>query len=282
MNNHFNLILTGGNDGKGILFNKEQEKVVYNVEYHSKKINDAVFYPSQDVLAFILCSADNTASFWMQSSEDEELKFEERYVSKSHKMSVTSASFHPLREYCLTSSKDSTWSFHNMIKGVSLLTNSSVSGKSIEKIRFHPDGLIFGTSEADGVVRIWDISSQQNVAAFECHKSEVSGISFSENGYYLATCSKNENIVKLWDLRKPKNFKTLEFSEKDVINNVEFDFSGNYLGIVGNKASICTIKDWSIAPCSIGNNDLITGIKFGKNCKYYATSSLDRHLVISS
>ena len=277
-----NLILTGGIDGKGILFNKDLEKVVYNIDFHSKKINDAVFYPSQDVLAFVLCSADNTASFWMQGSDDDELKFEERYVIKTNKMSVNSASFHPLKEYCLTGSKDSTWTLHNMVKGVSLLTQPSVSGKSIEKIRFHPDGLIFGSGESDGVVRIWDISSQQNVAAFECHKNEVTGISFSENGYYLATCSKNENIVKLWDLRKPKNFKTIELSDKDVINNVEFDFSGNYLGIVGNKANICTVKDWSLAPCNLANADIISSIKFGKNCKYYATSCLDRHLTISA
>lgn len=276
------LILTGGNDGKGILFSKEQEKVLYNVDYHSKRINDAIFYPSNDILAFVLCSADNTASFWLSTNDEDELKFEDRYIIKTHKMSVTSASFHPLKEYCLTASKDSTWSFHNMVKGISLLTQPTVSGKSIEKVRFHPDGLIFGTGEADGTVRIWDVSSQQNVAGFECHKSEVTGISFSENGYYLATCSKNENIVKIWDLRKPKNIKTLEFAEKDVINNVEFDFSGSYLGVVGMNSYVCNVKDWTLNTMNLEHSDLITGIKFGNNCKYFATVSLDRSLKISA
>ena len=84
------LILTGGNDGKGILFDKNKEKVIYNVDYHSKKINDVAFYPSDDILAFILCSADNTASYWMKNSseENESNKFEERYIVKTHKMSV--------------------------------------------------------------------------------------------------------------------------------------------------------------------------------------------------
>ncbi len=276
------LILTGGNDGKGILFSKQNEKIIYNVDQHSKIINDAVFYPSNDILAFILCSADNTASFWLSNNDEDELKFEDRFVVKSHKMSVTSASFHPLKEYCLTASKDSTWSFHNMVKGISMLTQPTVSGKSIEKIRFHPDGLIFGTAEGDGTVRIWDVSSQQNVAAFECHKSEVTDISFSENGYYLATCSKNENFVKIWDLRKPKNIKTLELAEKDVINSVEFDVSGSYLGVVGKNSYICNVKDWTLSTSNTEHSDLITGIKFGHNCKYYATVSLDRNLKISA
>lgn len=47
----------------------------------------------------------------------------------------------------------------------------------------------------------------QNVAKFEGHTGPVAGMSFSENGYYLATCAADG--VKLWDLRKLKNFRTL-------------------------------------------------------------------------
>jgi len=238
-----------------------------------------VFYPANNEMqAFILCSADNTASFWIKGEDDEE--FQQRYLA-NHKGPVTSASFHPLKDYCLTVSKDATWSFHNMVKGVCLLNKPTVSGKSIEKVRFHPDGIIFGTCEGDGVVRVWDVLSQENVASFECHKNEVSDITFSENGYYLANCSKSENVVKLWDLRKPSNFKTLSFGEKEIISHVEFDFSGNFLGVAGTKSYICTVKDWSVTPCEVNNSDVFTGFKFGKDCKYYATSSMDRHLRIS-
>lgn len=47
----------------------------------------------------------------------------------------------------------------------------------------------------------------QNVAKFEGHSGAICGMSFSENGYYLATCAADG--VKLWDLRKLKNFKTI-------------------------------------------------------------------------
>ena len=48
----------------------------------------------------------------------------------------------------------------------------------------------------------------QNVAKFETKaNAPVTGISFSENGYFLATAAGDS--VKLWDLRKLKNIKTI-------------------------------------------------------------------------
>ena len=61
-----NMILTGGNDAKVVLFDKQQEKSLFNMEHsHSKKINSVEFYPAEDIFGFISGSADNTASFWI-------------------------------------------------------------------------------------------------------------------------------------------------------------------------------------------------------------------------
>ena len=47
------------------------------------------------------------------------------------------------------------------------------------------------------------------MANFLGHSGPITGIAFSENGYYLATAA-DDSSVKLWDLRKLKNFKTLQ------------------------------------------------------------------------
>lgn len=64
------------------------------------------------------------------------------------------------------------------------------------------------------------------------HSGPITAISFSENGYYLATAA-DDTCVKLWDLRKLKNFKTLQMDEGYEIRDLCFDQSGTYLAVAG-------------------------------------------------
>lgn len=64
------------------------------------------------------------------------------------------------------------------------------------------------------------------------HSGAITSMSFSENGYYLATAA-DDACVKLWDLRKLKNFKTLQLDEGYQIKDLCFDQSGTYLAIAG-------------------------------------------------
>ena len=41
------------------------------------------------------------------------------------------------------------------------------------------------------------------------------------SGYYLAT-SAEDSVVKLWDLRKLKNFKTLQLEDKYEVSRISF------------------------------------------------------------
>ena len=58
----------------------------------------------------------------------------------------------------------------------------------------------------------------QNVAKFEGHKGAVTGVCFSENGYYLATSAADG--VKLWDLRKLRNFRELTPYDNNIPSQV--------------------------------------------------------------
>ena len=83
------------------------------------------------------------------------------------------------------------------------------------------------------MVKIWDLKERTNVANFSGHSGTIVSIAFSENGYYLATAAE-DSTVKLWDLRKLKNFQSIDLSESYQVRSVTFDKSGAYLGIAGS------------------------------------------------
>lgn len=64
------------------------------------------------------------------------------------------------------------------------------------------------------------------------HSGPITAISFSENGYYLATAAE-DCCVRLWDLRKLKTVKTLPLEEGYEIKDLCFDQSGTYLAVAG-------------------------------------------------
>lgn len=118
------------------------------------------------------------------------------------------------------------------------------------------------------------------MANFPGHSGPITSIAFSENGYYLATAA-DDSSVKLWDLRKLKNFKTLQLDNNFEVGTVLptprphqprpptsrpmapparpsltasfwlqvksliFDQSGTYLALGGTDVQIYICKQWT-------------------------------------
>jgi len=263
-------ILTGGADKNATVFNKDTEQVVAVLKGHTKKVNRVVFHPEEDTV--ITGSHDATVRVWAVANATN------KSVLRVHDGPVTGLSLHATGDYVLTTSTDQHWAFSDLRTGrlVSKVTDESAP-VALTCAQFHPDGLIFGTGTADSQIKIWDLKEQSNVANFPGHNGQVSALSFSENGYYLATAA-DDNCVKLWDLRKLKNFKTLALDEGYEVRDLCFDSSGTYLAVAGSDVRVYLCKQWNELKVMSEHTAMATGVRFGGNSQFLASTSMDRTL----
>ncbi|KAF6988941.1 hypothetical protein CFC21_006358 [Triticum aestivum] len=208
------------------------------------------------------------------------------HTLKDHTAEVEAVTVHATQKYFVTAAKDNTWCFYDISTGSCLSQVGEASGQEgYTSASFHPDGLILGTGTTEAVVKIWDVKTQSNVAKFEGHAGPVTAMSFSENGYFLATAALDG--VKLWDLRKLRNFRTFSPYDSDTpTNSVEFDFSGTYLAVAGSDIRVYQVAnvktEWNLIKTlpDLSGTGKVTSAKFGTDAKYIAVGSMDRNLRI--
>ncbi|KAH0641257.1 hypothetical protein KY285_037843 [Solanum tuberosum] len=275
------IIATGGVDSNAVIFDRPSGQIISTLSGHSKRVTSVKFAAEGELV--VSGSADKTVRVW-QSSENG--NYDCRHVLKDHTAEVQAVTVHATNNYFVTASLDSTWCFYDLASGLCLAQVADASeSEGYTSAAFHPDGLILGTGTSGSLVKIWDVKSQANVAKFDGHVGSVTAISFSENGYFLATAA--HDGVKLWDLRKLKNFRTFApYDENTPTQSVEFDHSGSYLALGGSDIrvyQVASVKaDWNHIKTfpDLSGTGKATCLKFGPDASYIAVGSMDRNLRI--
>lgn len=272
------IIATGGVDTNAVIFDRPSGEILSTLSGHSKKVT-SVKFAAEDLL--LTGSADKTVRVWKGSENG---NYDCRHILKDHTAEVQAVTIHATNNYCVTASLDETWCFYDLSSGLCLAqVADGSSSEGYTSAAFHPDGLILGTGTAEALVKIWDVKSQANVAKFDGHVGAVTAISFSENGYFLATAASDG--VKLWDLRKLRNFRTFApYDTETSTNTVDFDHSGSYLALGGSDMRVYQVanvkSEWNCIKTvpDLSGTGKITCVKFGPEAKYVAVGSMDRNL----
>ncbi|KAL8260063.1 hypothetical protein R6Q59_028016 [Mikania micrantha] len=273
------LIATGGVDTNAVVFNRSSGEILSTLSGHSKKVSSVKFVADAELV--VTGSADKTVRVW-QGSENG--NYDCKHVLRDHTAEVQAVTVHATNNYFVTASLDNSWCFYDISSCLCLTqVEDSSASEGYTSAAFHPDGLILGTGTSGAVVKIWDVKSQANVARFDGHVGAVTAISFSENGYFLATAA--QDGVKLWDLRKLRNFRTFSpYDENTPTQSVEFDHSGSYLAIGGSDIrvyQVASVKaDWNCIKTfpDLSGTGKINSVRFGTDAKYIAVGSMDRNL----
>eukprot|EP00002_Diphylleia_rotans_P006532 TRINITY_DN158_c0_g1_i1.p1 TRINITY_DN158_c0_g1~~TRINITY_DN158_c0_g1_i1.p1 ORF type:complete len:509 (+),score=130.33 TRINITY_DN158_c0_g1_i1:48-1574(+) len=263
-----NQTVSGGVDGNAIVFNRSSGKVAATLSAHTKRVNQAFFHSTQDVI--FTASQDKTAKMWKPSESGYEV-----VKTWKHKGDVTGITLQATGAYLVSCSEDRTWGFHDINSGKTLASVPATFNGGYTCARLHPDGVILGIGSSDNVIRIWDVKAQNNVANFEGHSGLITSVAFSENGYYMASASEDRS-VKIWDLRKLKNVQTITADEGQDFRTVQFDHSGLYLGIAGSDVRVYHTKSWNLVHSFTGHSAVATDLDFGPDASFLVSSSMDR------
>ncbi|KAK8865963.1 hypothetical protein IAR55_001112 [Kwoniella newhampshirensis] len=275
-----NVVVTGGADKAVQIFDLESSKVLGTLKGHTKAVTHVAFREQEGEPRFaISASADKTVRLWGEDGG----KWSAKGTLSGHKGEISGLAVHPSGAYVAAGSNDSTWSLYDIAEAKEVVKYAAIPGVdgsfSYTSFAVHPDGVLHGGGTKDGAVRVWDARQSTSLAAtLSSHSSDVTTLSFSENGYYLATASSAEPTVKIFDLRKLDILSSWTLPSENTISEVKFDPSAQFLSVVGTDLRVYANKTWDELLKFEENAGVLTGARFGKLGSQIVLSGMDRTL----
>ena len=275
-----NVVVSGGADKAVQVYDLEAKKVLGTLKGHTKPVTDVAFIEKdgQDRLA-VSASADKTVRIWGETDG----KWAARSKFDNHKGEITGLAVHPSKAFVSAASADSTWSLYDIAEGKEVYTYQPIAGDegsfAYSSFSVHTDGILHGGGTKEGTVRVWDARDPSSLAAsLQSHSSPVTSLSFSENGYYLATASKTDPTVNIIDLRKLSVLNSWALPSENVISEVRFDTSAQFLSVAGTDLRVYKNKTWDELLKFEENAGELTGARFGKLGSEIVVGGMDRTL----
>jgi len=205
-------------------------------------------------------------------AKSDDLTSWENVYSMQHGAAVVGVSFHPMGDHAFSASVDGSLCLSNFVTGTLVAKYALPAEPTCLEV--HPDGLILAVGATDCTLKVWDVKKVKLAMSIEGHKSPVSALAFSENGFYLATIA--ADALKLWDLRKLKSFQTIDLPTTFNPRCVSFDYSGNFLAACGSDIRVFHGAKFAPVHNFTSHSDVVTSLKWGLDAQSFVSSSMDR------
>ncbi|RAL37254.1 hypothetical protein DM860_004176 [Cuscuta australis] len=265
------LIATGGDDNKVVLWCTDSKEQKFILEEHSNKITDVRFSPRLPLLAS--CSVDRMIKIWDVHNPGQSIR-----TFTGHSASVISVDFNPKDDNLICSCDDASAIRYWNIKDGSC---AGISKAVAAQVRYQPaHGIFLAAAVGDGVSLIDCETNQTCRYPLKGHASKVHCVCWSSSGDYLASLS--EDLVRVWKIGSggdPKCIHELSITGKR-FRTCNFHPTHPSFLIVGTHQSL---EFWNMAenktmavleePISVLASSTITGLvassSWGKTVKLW-------------
>ena len=159
------------------------------------------------------------------------------------------------------------------------LLNSIDLKADVWSVAFSPDGTL-ASGSTDGIIRLWDTTSDQPLNTFEGHTSAVVSVAFSSDGKTLASGDAG-GIIHLWDVTAGQSMQMLK-GHTDDVRSIAFSPDDSRLasGSVDRTIRLWDATTGRPEQTLEGHTSEVWSVAFSRDGSMLASGSLDGSVLL--